>query len=142
MERTPAAIRWSRLSAEYEASGMSLRRFAAMRGVNPNTLAWWRSKLRRDAAAERSSPREGTSVRFAEVVVEAPEPQAVPAGGPAMPERLGERGGSGGNLQEAKVEEGGSQLRVYLRFRGRAVEFRLESETDLGLFRRALEALC
>ena len=49
---TPAARRWSKLIEEQEASGQSIRVFAASRGVNARTLGWWRSKLKRERQAE------------------------------------------------------------------------------------------
>ena len=45
MARTTAAERWSVLVDEHEASGLSIRAFAAQAEVNPRTLAWWRSRL-------------------------------------------------------------------------------------------------
>ena len=47
--------RWSEdemrvLLQEHEASGVSLKAFAAAAGVPYTTLAWWRSRLRRESA--------------------------------------------------------------------------------------------
>jgi transposase-like protein len=65
---TPAARRWSKLIEEQAASGQSTRAFAAERGVNPRTLAWWRSKLKRS--------EKGSSPTFVELRV-APTPSAL-----------------------------------------------------------------
>jgi transposase-like protein len=59
---TPAARRWSKLIEEQAASGQTTRAFAAERGVNPRTLAWWRSKLKR---AEEASPSTFVELRVA-----------------------------------------------------------------------------
>ena len=40
---------WAELVAEFEAGGAALGTFAAARGLNRNTLAWWRSRLRNEA---------------------------------------------------------------------------------------------
>lgn len=40
------AARWARLLAEQQRSGQSVRAFAQARGLNPNTLSWWRWNLR------------------------------------------------------------------------------------------------
>jgi len=40
---------WESLIAEMEASGQSLGRFSARRGLELRTLQWWRWKLRRAA---------------------------------------------------------------------------------------------
>lgn len=41
---------WAELVAEFEAGSVTLDAFAAMHGLNRNTLAWWRSRLRTDLA--------------------------------------------------------------------------------------------
>jgi hypothetical protein len=46
MSMSPAAMRWAALVAEFEGSMLSLQVFAERRGVNPSTLAWWRSRFR------------------------------------------------------------------------------------------------
>ena len=70
MSQTPTAARWSALLDQHEASGLTLRAFAAQHDVNPSTLAWWRWHL------GRTSPR---STSFVELVVADPtsEPQPV-----------------------------------------------------------------
>lgn len=44
---TPAEKRWRPIVAELEASGLTAKAFAAERDLNYNTLAWWRSRIRR-----------------------------------------------------------------------------------------------
>jgi hypothetical protein len=52
MESTSAARRWSALIAQQERSGLSIRQFARERGLNANTLAWWRWECRRRRSVE------------------------------------------------------------------------------------------
>jgi transposase-like protein len=59
---------WERLVGEQERSGKSVREFAAARGVNGSTLAWWRWRTRSEQGAD--APRE--SARFVPVVLEGP----------------------------------------------------------------------
>jgi hypothetical protein len=47
----PAVARWAPVVREFEASGLTLRQFAALRGLNPSTLGWWRSRLRQQPPA-------------------------------------------------------------------------------------------
>ena len=42
--RRPAS-EWQGIVAEQRASGQTIREFASERGVNHNTLAWWRARL-------------------------------------------------------------------------------------------------
>lgn len=42
--RRPAS-EWQGIVAEQRASGQTIVEFAAGRGLNPNTLAWWRARL-------------------------------------------------------------------------------------------------
>lgn len=42
---------WAELVAEFEASDETLGAFASLRGLNRNTLAWWRSRIRTGSAA-------------------------------------------------------------------------------------------
>jgi len=51
--RTAAAV-WRERVDGLAASGKGLKAYAAELGVNPHTLAGWRWKLRRRAAAERA----------------------------------------------------------------------------------------
>lgn len=67
MRLTPTAQRWARLIAELDQSDLTATAFAAKRGVNPSTLAWWRRKLRQG--------RAGTGF----VAVSLPAPASVPA---------------------------------------------------------------
>ena len=43
---------WCELIETLEQSGENCREFAAARGLDPSTAAWWRSKPRREARAE------------------------------------------------------------------------------------------
>jgi hypothetical protein len=47
MSARTAASRWSEIVDEHEASGQSIRTFAELRGLKPETLSWWRWKLGR-----------------------------------------------------------------------------------------------
>ncbi|MCP3985632.1 MAG: hypothetical protein GY723_14675 [bacterium] len=60
-----AVARWSQIVDRSHRTPLTLREFAHREGVNPNTLAWWRWKLRGE-----ESP---TTRRFAEVVVVEPD---------------------------------------------------------------------
>lgn len=55
---------WEVLCSRFTASGLSAPAFAARAGVNPRTLVWWRSRLRRDGT-------RGPQARFLEVVTDA-----------------------------------------------------------------------
>jgi len=68
---TPAALRWSKLIDEQEAAGLPNRAFADARGLNRDTLAWWRWRLRRTNSRSRPAREDG----FFELVVRDPEPQ-------------------------------------------------------------------
>jgi hypothetical protein len=72
---------WERLVREQERSGVSVRKFAAMRGVNHLTLTWWRWRIRSESDGRAESP--GEPARFVPVVVERPfeaEPELVVEG--------------------------------------------------------------
>jgi hypothetical protein len=64
---------WKQRVAEWKRSGQTAEVFAAERGINPRTLLWWSSTLRRPAArvADRAA-----DVSFAQLVPEAPAPTA------------------------------------------------------------------
>lgn len=62
---------WRARVDEQERSGLTVREFARQRGLNGNTLSWWRSKLRRNRAQE-------TAMVPVEVV------DGDPVGGPAQ----------------------------------------------------------
>jgi len=52
-----SAEAWRRIVAELDRSGATVAAFAAVRGLNANTVAWWRYALRRkDARATQSAP--------------------------------------------------------------------------------------
>lgn len=66
---------------EQERSGMPVREFAARRGVNRHTLAWWRWRIRSESDERAESPDRPTC--FVPVVVERPfeaEPERVVEG--------------------------------------------------------------
>ena len=56
---SPTTARWSRIVNRSYRTSLTLGEFARREGVNPNTLAWWRWKLR----------GEPTEPGFAEVEV-------------------------------------------------------------------------
>lgn len=58
---------WVKICEAYDASGETAAVFAARRGLNPHTLAWWRSKLGREGAMG------GPGVTFVEVESELQE---------------------------------------------------------------------
>lgn len=47
---------WRRRVARWRASGLSAKEFAAKHGLNPSTLGWWRSELRREDEAGSAEP--------------------------------------------------------------------------------------
>ena len=73
MTQTSAAERWSVLVDEHEASGLSIRAFAAQAEVNPRTLAWWRSRLGRSTERGKTGSVELTVAAAPTPAVEAAE---------------------------------------------------------------------
>jgi len=67
---TPAAARWSAIIDRHEASGLSVREFAAANDVHPGTLSWWRWRLGRTRGRRTRSP-------FVELVVAESQPDNV-----------------------------------------------------------------
>lgn len=65
---SPTMMRWSALVAELESSGRTVRDFAESHGVNPSTLAWWRSRLR--SMSRQTAP--ALTGEFVELTVQAP----------------------------------------------------------------------
>ena len=60
---------YRQLVAEYDASGLSIKAFAGMRGIPPGTLSSWRHELKqRDAARARTGER-ATKSPFVKVKV-------------------------------------------------------------------------
>jgi hypothetical protein len=57
---------WESLVAEMEASGQSVARFSARRGLKPETLQWWRWQLRRASTVVRNA---SASLRLLPVAV-------------------------------------------------------------------------
>jgi hypothetical protein len=77
---TPKARR-EVLVAEFERSGLSARRFAALAGVRYNTFwTWLKSRPKQDG--RKAATTAGKPVRFAEVVVDAQPP--APVSGPPV----------------------------------------------------------
>jgi len=70
MARTPAARRWSALIEKHDASGLTIKAFAAQNNVNAGTLAWWRSELKRKRTR---NPGAFVELKVADKL--APEPQ-------------------------------------------------------------------
>ena len=112
MSLTPAARRWSAILDDYESSGLSQRAFAKERGINPSTLAAWRSKL------GRSSTSRTDRAAFTELVVE--ESRTAP---------------------EVEGPESSSSP-VVIRLVDRPAEVVVQDDTDLALLRRVVDALC
>lgn len=52
MRATATQRRWADLVRRHDASGLSGRAFARANGINANSLAWWRSKLRKQQDAD------------------------------------------------------------------------------------------
>jgi transposase-like protein len=68
---------WRRIVDELDRSGATVAAFAAERGLNANTLSWWRSAIRRKDG--RATPAAATAApRFVELV---PRAAAVPRAG-------------------------------------------------------------
>jgi transposase-like protein len=64
MSTLSARDRWLPIVRELESSGLPVSEFARRRDVNPSTLAWWRSRFRRERDLVRSS-----ASAFAELAV-------------------------------------------------------------------------
>jgi len=45
---------WTKLVAQWRASGLSQRAFAGRKGLAPASLSWWVSRLRREAPEQRT----------------------------------------------------------------------------------------
>ena len=67
VQQTPAAQRWTAIIDEQEASGQTIRAFAADRGLNISTLSWWRCHLGRSRA--RKAGKRDQPVAFDEVAI-------------------------------------------------------------------------
>ena len=78
MVQTPAATRWAAIIERQEASGQTIRAFAAANDLNPSTLGWWRSRLGRAKKAGPRKKRKRTAATFSELkVAEHPEDRTV-----------------------------------------------------------------
>lgn len=64
-----AAVRWTRVLQEAEASELTQAAFARSNGINPGTLAWWKWRLRQAPVSTPSAQAD-----FVEVVVSPPTP--------------------------------------------------------------------
>lgn len=110
MSQTATAQRWTALVDQHEASGLTLKAFAAEHGVNVNTLAGWRARLGRSKAR---GPREHvTPSPFVELRV-APPPA-----------------------------DDALDHTVVLALEGFGAHVVVDRQTDLGLLKQLLEALC
>jgi len=112
VHQTPAAKRWSAIIDEHEASGKTIRVFAASRGVNAKTLAWWRSRLGRSRKASSKAARKqkaAASVRFDAMAVASSDPR---------------------------------DRTVVIAFDDLPAHIVVDDDTDLTLLRRVLEAAC
>lgn len=58
---------WTKLVREWRESGLTGKAFAVRRGISENSLFWWSSKLKREAASEGTRP-----VTFIEVASPTP----------------------------------------------------------------------
>ena len=54
-DRRRLADEWRQLVAEQERSELSIRAFARSRGLNANTFAWWRARLRSRGASRTAT---------------------------------------------------------------------------------------
>jgi hypothetical protein len=52
-----ARAQWRELVTEFEASGLTAEAFAAGRDLHPDTLRWWRHRLRREEPTALLAPR-------------------------------------------------------------------------------------
>jgi hypothetical protein len=77
--KTPAARR-EQLLDEFERSGLSGAKFAALTGIKYSTFAAWASRRRKQPGANRKSPpKPADPVRWLEALVE-PRPSATGSG--------------------------------------------------------------
>jgi transposase len=70
-----ARKRWSRLVRRWRRSGQTAREFAAGAGINPGTLVYWASRLKREGSGteqqgvdRHDSKGEGKRGRFVELI--------------------------------------------------------------------------
>jgi hypothetical protein len=78
-----SAKEWARLIRELERSGQTPRAFARARGIRPETLTWWRWRLRSEA--KRSPGPKSAHVKLVAVRPSASEPDDRSAGADAAP---------------------------------------------------------
>ena len=62
MAESSKAQQWAKRIAEFEVSGLSRRAWCRRRGLNPNTLDYWRSRLRRANPAATGTRASATLV--------------------------------------------------------------------------------
>jgi transposase-like protein len=60
-----------RVLGQCARSGLTMAEFARRRGISPQTLAWWRHRLRSTAEVKSERKAAGTPARFTEVVFDA-----------------------------------------------------------------------
>lgn len=58
---------WEERVARWQESGLSAKEFAAEAGINHCTLAYWKYRLRKEGAAQDTSPAVASSSGFVEV---------------------------------------------------------------------------
>jgi transposase-like protein len=62
MVESNKAQQWAKRIAAFEGSGLSRRTWCQQEGLNPNTLDYWRSRLRRISPAAPSARANGTLI--------------------------------------------------------------------------------
>lgn len=77
------AKEWARLIRELERSGQTPRAFARARGIRPETLTWWRWRLRSEG--KQAAGPKATRVKLVAVTPSASEPDDRSAGADAAP---------------------------------------------------------
>jgi transposase-like protein len=112
MESVSAATRWARIVEQCSASGLSAREFADQHDLNRHTLMWWRWKLGQGARQDRRG------IDFVDLMVQEPERRLNPDTG------------------------GGRVTNLVVRLDEFAASVVVDRDTDLGLLRRVLGALC
>jgi len=68
-----SATRREQLLDEFDRSGLSGKKFAALVGVKYQTFATWAQQRRRKTASQPAKPKSDPAVKWLEAVVEQPE---------------------------------------------------------------------
>jgi hypothetical protein len=63
------AAEWSKVIAQWRASGETSKIFAARHGLNPGTLLWWSARLPKEGARSKRAKPRVREPAFAEVRV-------------------------------------------------------------------------